>query len=146
TGLHPRHAAAGRVGDRPGPAGDGAQQGQPGEDLRRGSRAAPVWAALLRLPPVTLGAGGGDTVIQVSDGPDLNPHNLLNIVLHHLEVPAGFVPGALLLGGAAWYLAPRRGWDRVSAVLAGCSLALALALTVVRPFGHFPAGGLNPLA
>lgn len=85
-------------------------------------------------------------MIQVSNGPDLNPHNLLNILLHHLEVPAGFIPGALLLGGAAWYLAPRRGWARVPAVLAGCSLALALALTVVRPFGHFPAGGLNPLA
>jgi hypothetical protein len=85
-------------------------------------------------------------VIRVSDGPDLNPHNLLNILLHHLEVPAGFIPGALLLGGAAWYLAPRRGWDRVPAVLAGCSQAMALALTVVRPFGHFPAGGLNPLA
>ncbi|HET9257899.1 MAG TPA: VanZ family protein [Pseudonocardiaceae bacterium] len=82
----------------------------------------------------------------MSDGPDLNPHNLLNILLHHLEVPAGFIPGALLLGGAAWYLAPRRGWDRVPAVLAGCALAMALALTVVRPPGHFPAGGLNPLA
>jgi hypothetical protein len=81
----------------------------------------------------------------VSDGPDLNPHNLLNVFLHHLEVPAAFVPGSLLLGGAAWGLAPRRGWARVPAVLAGCSLALALAATVVRPLGHFPAGGLNPL-
>lgn len=83
---------------------------------------------------------------RVSDGPDLNPHNLLNILLHHLEVPAAFIPGSLLLGGLAWWLAPRWGWARVPAVLAGCSLALALALTVVRPLGHFPAGGLNPLA
>jgi hypothetical protein len=84
-------------------------------------------------------------VLRVSDGPDLNPHNLLNIVLHHLEVPAAFIPGSLLLGGVAWWLAPRRGWAQVPAVLAGCGLALALAVTVVRPIGHFPAGGLNPL-
>ncbi|MDQ3760207.1 MAG: VanZ family protein [Actinomycetota bacterium] len=77
--------------------------------------------------------------------PDLNPHNILNTILHHLEVPATFIPGSLLLGGAAWWLAPRRGWARASAVLAGCGLALALALTVVRPIGRFPAGGLNPL-
>ncbi len=82
----------------------------------------------------------------MSDGPDLNPHNLLNILLHHLEVPAAFIPGSLVLGGLAWWLAPRRGWAPVPAVLAGCGLALALAVTVVRPFGHFPSGGLNPLA
>jgi hypothetical protein len=82
----------------------------------------------------------------VSDGPDLNPHNLLNIFLHHLEVPAAFIPGALLLGSAAWWLALRRDWARVPAVLAACGLALALALTVARPFGHFAAGGVNPVA
>jgi uncharacterized membrane protein AbrB (regulator of aidB expression) len=86
------------------------------------------------------------TVLSVWDGVDLNYHNLINIFLHHLEVPASFIPGALLLGGAAWWLAPRRGWDRKYAVLAGCSVALALALTVVRPFGHYPTGGLSPLA
>lgn len=88
---------------------------------------------------------GSASVLGVSDGPDLNPHNLLNILLHHLEVPAAFVPGSLLLGGLAWWLSPRRGWAQVPAVLAGCALALVLALTVVRPFGHFSAGGLNPL-
>jgi hypothetical protein len=88
---------------------------------------------------------GWASVLRVSDGPDLNPHNLLNILLHHLEVPAAFLPGSLLLGGLAWWLAPRRGWVRVPAVLAGCALALVLALTVVRPLGHFSAGGLNPL-
>lgn len=87
-----------------------------------------------------------DNVLRVSDGPDLNPHNLLNIFLHHLEVPAFFIPGALLLGGAAWWLAARRGWTKVPAVLAAGSLALALALTVARPFGLFAAGGVNPLA
>ena len=87
-----------------------------------------------------------DTVLSVWDGVDLNYHNLINIFLHHLEVPVSFVPGALLLGSAAWWWAPRQGWDRKYAVLAGCSLALALALTVVRPLGHFPAGGLSPQA
>jgi hypothetical protein len=87
-----------------------------------------------------------DSVRTVSNGPDLNPHNLLNILLHHLEVPAAFVPGSVLFGGAAWWLARHRGWAPVPAVLAGCGLALALSLTVVRPFGHYPAGGLNPLA
>jgi len=86
------------------------------------------------------------TVLSVWDGVDLNYHNLINIFLHHLEVPASFVPGALLLGGVAWWWAPRQGWDRKHAVLAGCSLALALALTVVRPLGNFPMGGLSPLA
>jgi hypothetical protein len=85
------------------------------------------------------------SVHRVSDGPDLNPHNLLNILLHHLEVPAAFIPGAVVLGGLAWWLAPRRGWAQVPAMLAGCALALVLALTVVRPFGHFSVGGLNPL-
>jgi VanZ like family len=85
-------------------------------------------------------------VISVSNGPDFNPHNLLNIFLHHLEVPAAFIPGALLLGTAAWWLAPRQRWARGPAVLAGCSLVMALALTVVRPFGQFAVGGLNPLA
>ena len=33
----------------------------------------------------------------------------------------------------------------MSAVLAGCGLALALALTVARPIGRFAVGGLNPL-
>lgn len=87
-----------------------------------------------------------DTVLRVWDGVDLNYHNLINIFLHHLEVPASFVPGALLLGGAAWWWGPRQGWHRKFAVLAGCSLALALAATVVRPLGHFPTGGLSPLA
>jgi VanZ like family len=81
----------------------------------------------------------------MSDGPDLNPHNILNTVLHHLEVPAAFIPGSLLLGGVAWWLASRRGWARMPAVFAGCGLALALAVTVARPFGQFSVGGLNPL-
>lgn len=50
-----------------------------------------------------------------------------------------------MFGGAAWWLAPRWGWAQLPAALAGCGLALALAVTVVRPIGIFSAGGLNPL-
>ena len=38
------------------------------------------------------------------------------------------------------------GLGAAAAVLAACGLALVLAVTLVRPVGHFPAGGLNPLA
>ncbi|HSL09662.1 MAG TPA: VanZ family protein [Pseudonocardiaceae bacterium] len=76
---------------------------------------------------------------------DLDLHAILYLTAHHPEVPAAFAAGSLLLGGAAWWLAPRWGWAQVPAVLAGCGLALALAVTVVRPVGLFSAGGLDPL-
>lgn len=56
-----------------------------------------------------------------------------------------FAAGCVLLGLAAWWLAARRCWAQVPAALAGCGLALALAVTVVRPTGLFPAGGLSLL-
>jgi hypothetical protein len=77
---------------------------------------------------------------------DLDLHAILYLIAHHPEVPAAFAAGSLLLGGAAWWLAPRWGWAQLPAALAGCGLALALAVTVVRPIGLFPASGLNPLA
>ncbi len=77
---------------------------------------------------------------------DLDLHAILYLIAHHPEVPAAFATGSLLLGGAAWWLARRWGWAQVPAALAGCGLALALAVTVVRPIGHFSAGGLNPVA
>lgn len=76
---------------------------------------------------------------------DLDLHDILYRVAHHPEVPAAFAAGSLLLGGTAWWLAPRRGWVPLWAVLAGCGLALALASTMVRPLGFLPAAGLNPL-
>jgi hypothetical protein len=77
---------------------------------------------------------------------DLDLHAILYLIAHHPEVPAAFAAGSLLLGGAAWWLAPRWGWAQLPAALAGCGLALALAVTVVRPIGLFRASGLNPLA
>ncbi|MGH3803414.1 MAG: VanZ family protein [Pseudonocardiaceae bacterium] len=76
---------------------------------------------------------------------DLDLHAILYLTAHHPEVPAAFAAGSLLLGGAAWWLAPRWGWAQLPAVFAGCALALALAVTVVRPIGIFSVGGLNPL-
>lgn len=56
-----------------------------------------------------------------------------------------FAVGCLLLGGTGWWLAGRRGWPRWPAALAGCGLALALAVTLVRPLGEYPAGGFGPV-
>jgi VanZ like family len=76
---------------------------------------------------------------------DLDLHSLFYLTAQHPEVPAAFAAGSVLLGGPAWWLAPRWGWPQVPAVLAGCSLALVLAVTVVRPVGLFAPGGINPL-
>jgi len=76
---------------------------------------------------------------------DLDLHAILYLSAHRPELPAAFAAGSLLLGGVAWWLAPRWGWVPLPAALAGCGLALALAVTVVRPIGEFSAGGLNPL-
>lgn len=77
---------------------------------------------------------------------DVGLFDLLVKAVRHPEVPLAFAAGSALLGSSGWALAGRRGWGRRSAALAGCGLALALAVTVVRPAGLFPAGGLSPLA
>ncbi|MGH3883892.1 MAG: VanZ family protein [Pseudonocardiaceae bacterium] len=76
---------------------------------------------------------------------DLDLHAILYLTAHYPEVPAAFAAGTLLFSGAAWWLAPRWGWAQLPAVFAGCGLALALAVTVVRPTEIFSAAGLNPL-
>jgi hypothetical protein len=76
---------------------------------------------------------------------DVELSDLPYLAVSHPAVPAVFGVACLLLGGAAWWLAPQRGWAQVPAALAGCGLALALAVTVIRPMGKFPAGGLDPL-
>jgi hypothetical protein len=76
---------------------------------------------------------------------DLDLHSILYLTARHPEIPAAFAAASLLLSGAAWWLAPRWGWAQVPAALAGCGLALALAVTLVRPVGPFSPSGLNPL-
>ncbi|HEX2301463.1 MAG TPA: VanZ family protein [Pseudonocardiaceae bacterium] len=74
---------------------------------------------------------------------DVGLFDLLVKAVRHPEVPLAFAAGCVLLGASGWTLAGQRGWTQLPAALAGCGLALALAVTVVRPAGHFPAGGLN---
>lgn len=76
---------------------------------------------------------------------DLDLHSILYLTAQHPEIPAAFAAGSLLFSGAAWWLAPRWGWAQVPAALAGCGLALALAVTLVRPLGLISASGVNPL-
>ncbi len=76
---------------------------------------------------------------------DLDLHSIFYLTARYPEIPAAFAAGSLVLGGAAWWLAPRWGWAKVPAVFAGGGLALALAVTLVRPLGLFSPSGLNPL-
>jgi hypothetical protein len=76
---------------------------------------------------------------------DLDLHSILYLTAQNPEIPAAFAAGSLLLSGAAWWLAPRWGWAQVPAALAGCGLALALAVTLVRPVGLLSPSDLNPL-
>ena len=76
---------------------------------------------------------------------DLDLHSIFYLTAQHPEIPAAFAAASLLLSGAAWWLAPRWGWAPVPAALAGCGLALALAVTLVRPLGLFSPSDLNPL-
>lgn len=77
---------------------------------------------------------------------DVGLFDLLVKAVRHPEVPLAFAAGCGLLGASGWALAARQGWAQVPAALAGCGLALALAVTVVRPAGLFPAGGLHLLS
>lgn len=85
--------------------------------------------------------GGGASL----DSVDIALSDLLDKAVRHPAVPFAFVAGSLLLGVAAWWLATRQGWARVPSVLAAGGLALALAVTVVRPAGLFPPAGLSLL-
>lgn len=62
-------------------------------------------------------------------------------VLGQRSVLVIFAVSAVLLGSAAGWLALRRGWARVPAVLAGVGLALAVSVTQGRQ--PFQFGGLN---
>lgn len=62
-------------------------------------------------------------------------------VLGQRSVLLVFAVGAVLLGPVAWLLAVRHGWNRVPAVIAGVSLALAVSVTQGRQPYQF--GGLN---
>ncbi|MEU7531329.1 VanZ family protein [Saccharothrix sp. NPDC042600] len=67
---------------------------------------------------------------------------IAELVLSQPEVIAGLFVGCLGIGTAALFLARRLGWRPVPAALAGCGLALALAVTLGRP-GVLDAGVLT---
>ncbi|MBB5956592.1 hypothetical protein FHS29_003178 [Saccharothrix tamanrassetensis] len=58
---------------------------------------------------------------------------IAELVLSRPEVVAAMFFGCVLIGGAALALARWRRWRPVPSVLAGCGLALALAVTLGRP-------------
>ncbi len=64
---------------------------------------------------------------------------IAELVLSQPEVVAAMFFGCVVIGALAWGLARWRGWRVVPSVLAGCGLALALAVTLGRP------GALDPV-
>ncbi|MEJ2854994.1 MULTISPECIES: VanZ family protein [unclassified Saccharothrix] len=64
---------------------------------------------------------------------------IAELVLSQPEVVAGLFLGGVGFGTVAFFLARWRGWRPVPAALAGCGLALALAVTLGRP-GVLDAG------
>jgi uncharacterized membrane protein AbrB (regulator of aidB expression) len=70
--------------------------------------------------------------------------DLVGLAIDHSQVTLAFIVGCLLLGALADGVAVRRGWPRLPAVLAACGLALALAVTVVRPGVDYEAAGWGP--
>ena len=71
--------------------------------------------------------------------------DLVGLAIDHPQVPLAFILGCVLLGALADGAAVRRGWPRRPAVLAACGLALALAVTVVRPGVDYEASGWGPI-
>ncbi|NUT47941.1 MAG: VanZ family protein [Saccharothrix sp.] len=60
---------------------------------------------------------------------------IAELVLSRPEAVTALFAGSVLLGTIGFVLARRRGWSAPPAVLAGCGLALALAVTLARPGG-----------
>lgn len=71
-------------------------------------------------------------------GPEIN---LTRTILNQPGVLAAFVLLCGLFGVGTWLVARSLGWHRIYALLAAGGLALAIAVTLVRPGGHVPAPG-----
>ena len=67
------------------------------------------------------------------------------LVLSRPEAVAALFAGSVLLGAVGFVVARRRGWAALPAVLAGCGLALALAVTLARPGGSFSVATTDPI-
>lgn len=67
------------------------------------------------------------------------------LVLSQPEAVAALFAGSVLLGTVGFVVARWRGWPVVPSVLAGCGLALALAVTLARPGGSFTPVTTDPI-
>lgn len=67
------------------------------------------------------------------------------LVLSQPEAVAALFAGSVLLGAVGFVVARRRGWAALPAVLAGCGLALAVAVTLARPGGSFSVATTDPI-
>ncbi|WP_461124125.1 VanZ family protein [Saccharothrix stipae] len=67
------------------------------------------------------------------------------LVLSQPEAVAVLFGGSVLLGAVGLVVARRRGWAVAPAVLAGCGLALALAVTLARPGGSLSIATTDPI-
>lgn len=97
-------------------------------------------------PPIPISVlPRGEPAIRLAGDKVNMPHtalyDLIESTVGKPSVLVIFVVGATLLGSAAAWVATLRGWHRISAVLAGVSLALALAVTQGRQ--PFEFGGLD---
>ena len=70
---------------------------------------------------------------------------IAELVLSQPEAVAALFAGSVFLGTVGFVVARRRGWAVVPAVLAGCGLALALAVTLARPGGSFSVATTDPI-
>ena len=76
-------------------------------------------------------------------GPEIN---LTRTIMNQPGVLAAFVLLCGLFGVGTWLAARAFGWHRLFAMLSAAGLALAIAVTLVRPGGHLPDPGANPVA
>jgi hypothetical protein len=67
------------------------------------------------------------------------------LVLSQPEAVAALFAGSVFLGAVGFVVARWRGWAALPAVLAGCGLALAVAVTLARPGGSFTLATTDPI-
>lgn len=70
---------------------------------------------------------------------------IAELVLSQPEAVAALFGGSVLLGAVGFVVARWRGWAALPAVLAGCGLALALAVTLARPGGSLSLATTDPI-
>jgi VanZ family protein len=71
---------------------------------------------------------------------------MTRVILDQPGVLAAFLLFCALSGVGTWLVAGNLGWRRLPATLAAVGLSLAVAVTLVRPGGHLPDAGANPVS